>query len=354
MPRVLVLTDFLAEWTGSEIVALEVAEHFGATTSSYWVADPLKSILADWRPIEEIDLTDYDLVWAQQHAVLSVLGKHQADHRPFIVWASLSPYEVMEKLPPSLLEVYADAVAANSLETAEVVGADLVFGNAAPAPFHFDRAHRPLKNILFVSNNQPAEMIEAAQVLTRRGFTTRFLGRNYEFKRLAPSDIQWADCVVTIGKTARYSLASSTPTFIYDRFGGDGYVTAENYALNEANNFSGRPNCRRLDARSIADELVAGHAPWEPPPQVALGDILDQLATRAAKAEFIRHPDLVAAATMSDALGNSLCQARGWQLEHRKLHDGEIGSWRWWASYTKAKLVRTAREVLAFGKAPAA
>lgn len=344
--RVLVLNDFLAEWTGSEIVALEVAEHFGADTCSYWVAEPMKSALRSWKSVEDIVLTDYDVVWAQQHVVLSLLGRLECARRPFIVWASLSPYDVMDKLPPSLLEAYADVVAANSAETAEAIGASVVFGNAAPAPFHFTREHRPLKNVLFVSNNQPAEMIEAARILAGRGFNTRFLGRGYEFKRLEPADIRWADCVVTIGKTARYSLASSTPTFIYDRFGGDGYVTAGNYALNEANNFSGRPNCRKLDAPSIADEVASNYAHWRAPPQPVLGDILDTIVAKAAPVEFVRHPDLVAASTMSDALGSWLCKANSWQSLHEKLRAGEIGSWRWLATFTRAKIRRTVREIV--------
>jgi hypothetical protein len=212
---------------------------------------------------------------------------------------------------------------------------------SACAAFHFERDHHPLKNVLFVSNNQPAEMVEAARLLSRRGYVTRFLGRGYEFKRLEPSDIAWADCVVTIGKTARYSLASSTPTFIYDRFGGDGYVTAENYALNEANNFSGRPNCRSLDAAGIADEIIANYAPWKAPAQPVLGDILDKLASGAKPVRFTRHPDLEAAASMADAIGSWLWKSRDWQARHDALFDGRSGSWGWLAKIIAAKVRRT-------------
>lgn len=339
--RVLVLNDFLAEWTGSEIVALEVAEHFGATTSSFWCVDPVRSVLDDWRPLDSIDLSEFDLVWAQQHAVLPLLDRlTPGTSVPFIVWVSLSPYDVMDKLPPGILDTYADEVVCNSRETATARGASTHFDNAAPNPFHFDRAERPLRRILFVSNNQPAELLEAEAMLRVRGFETRFLGRSREFKRLEPSDIEWADCVVTIGKTVRYALASRTPVYMYDRFGGDGYISPENYATSEANNFSGRPTCRKLDAAAIADEIVAGHRYWTPPEQPRLGKVLDELAARARSKAFARHPDLDAAAAMSTAIGSWMAQAHAWKGTATYLEHGHM-TWPEWRALSLKKLRRT-------------
>ncbi|MDP9423518.1 MAG: hypothetical protein M3Q19_11935 [Pseudomonadota bacterium] len=329
------MNDFLAEWTGSEILALEVAQHFDATMSSFWCAEPMKSLLADWRPLDEIDLSEYDLVWAQQHAVFPLLDRMEAgDARPFIIWVSLSPFDVMDNIPKTILDAYADLIVCNSQETAEARGAEISFGNASPNPFHFQREERKLSKILFVSNNQPAEMVEAERLLKARGYETRFLGRNREFKILEPSDLKWADCVVTIGKTVRYALASSTPVFIYDRFGGDGYLNAENYAINEANNFSGRPNCRKLTAAQIADEIIKGHGYWSPPSQPRLGDFLDRLASQSRKVNFVRHADLEAISAMSSAIGSWMSQtiawrntAYAWERTARDFQDGNIG-WR--------------------------
>lgn len=339
--RVLVLNDFLAEWTGSEIVALEVAEHFGATTSSFWCVDPVRSHLRDWRPLDSIDLSDFDLVWAQQHAVLPLLDRLTPGATvPFIVWVSLSPYDVMDQLPPAILDAHADEVVCNSRETATARSATTHFGNAAPNPFHFERVERPLGRILFVSNNQPVELLEAEAILKTRGFETRFLGRNREFKRLEPSDIAWADCVVTIGKTVRYALASKTPVYMYDRFGGDGYVTPENYAINEANNFSGRPACRKLDAIALAEEIVGGHRFWTPPEQPRLGTLLDELAARARPSKFVRHPDLEATAAMSRAIGSWMAQANAWKGTATHLEQGHM-TWPEWRALSLKKLRRT-------------
>lgn len=324
--RVLVLNDFLAEWTGSEIVALEVARHFKATTSSFWCSEPMKSQLEDWRPLDDIDLADYDLVWAQQHAVFPLLDRMTPGaKRPFVAWVSLSPYDVMDKVPKSILDSYADLIVCNSKETVEARGAGISFGNAAPDSFHFEREQRDLKRVLFVSNNQPAEMVEAEQLLHGRGYETRFLGRGREFKLLEPSDLEWADCVVTIGKTVRYAIASNTPVFVYDRFGGDGYLNAENFALNEANNFSGRPTCRTLSAEQIASEIVDNHKYWSSPAQPKFGDFLDDLSSKRASVTFERHPDLEAIAAMSSAIGSWMSQSIAWKSTAQDFQNGNVG-----------------------------
>lgn len=344
--RVLVLNDFLADWTGSEVVALEVAEHFEGTTSSFWCAEPAKSNLADWRPLHEIDLAEFDLVWAQQHAVFPLLDKLEpGSTRPAIVWASLSPYEVMDSVPASILDAYADEVVCNSRETAVAREAGTVFANAAPNPFHFERAERSLRNVLFVSNRQPAELLEAEQLLRARGLKTRFIGKDRECKRLEPSDLEWADCVVTIGKTVRYALASRLPVFLYDRFGGDGYLTADNYALNEAHNFSGRPALRKLTGTEIADEIVRNHAYWTPPPQPRFGDFLDALAARHSKRAFVRHPDLGGIAAMSSAIGGWISEAYGWRAA---AGDALTANFSWatlrgfvWQKFRRSRLFRS-------------
>lgn len=346
--RVLVLNDFLAEWTGSEIIALEVAQHFNATTSSFWCIEPLKAQLDDWRALDEIDLSEYDLVWAQQHAVFPLLDRMKVgSSRPFIIWVSLSPYDVMDNVPKSILEAYADLIVCNSRETAVARGSETIFGNAAPNRFHFEREERELRNILFVSNNQPVEMLEAEQLLQRKGYETRFLGRNREFKLLEPSDLEWADCVVTIGKTVRYALASSTPVFVYDRFGGDGYLNAENYSINEANNFSGRPTCRKLTADQIAHEIIEKHNYWSPPPQPRLGDFLDRLAASSTKQPFLRHADLEAMSAMSSAIGSWMAQTNAWKraahASERTAQDFENGNigWRLLGRIARKKLMQS-------------
>ena len=113
--KVLVLNDLFHSWSGSEVVALEVAEHFNAVTSSFYVSEPMLSELPSWRPLEDINLSEFDLVWAQQHTILPLLDRLKPDDpRPHIVMVSLSPYEPNEQLPLSIMKHYGDLIFANS------------------------------------------------------------------------------------------------------------------------------------------------------------------------------------------------------------------------------------------------
>src|SRR5690606_28711208 len=100
--------------------------------------------------------------------------------------------------------------------------------NAAPPRFwRLEREYSPtLKSVLLVSNHLPDELLELKQELLRRGIAVKHMGRNGDdYGRLGPKALLESDLVVSIGKTAQYCLASRTPLFVYDHFGGPGYLT---------------------------------------------------------------------------------------------------------------------------------
>jgi hypothetical protein len=336
--KVLVLNDLFHSWSGSEVVALEVAEHFNATTSSFYVSEPILSALPNWCPLEDIDLSEFDLVWAQQHTILPLLDRLKSgDPRPYIVMVSLSPYEPNEQLPLSIMNCYGDLIFANSEETANNLNSDaLIFKNAAPSAFHFVREPTSLKRILVVSNHIPPELKGALSKLKRNGITVCVIGLGHDFRRITAQDIQTADLVITIGKSVRYALASGTPVYLYDRFGGDGYLDENNYALNEEYNFSGRPNNRRLTASELVSEIISGFDWRVLPAQPKLGKVLDSI--RPTSNPFKRHPDLKSSAAMATALGQ-------WLIATRELLACERGSWAWVLKSFWKKLARTPREI---------
>jgi hypothetical protein len=75
-----------------------------------------------------------------------------------------------------------------------------------------------------------------------------------------PADLSAVDAIVTIGKSVPYAIAAAKPVYMYDRFGGDGWLTRGNFAVSLDHNFSGRPAQRRLSSGEIAREIVAGFA----------------------------------------------------------------------------------------------
>ena len=54
-------------------------------------------------------------------------------------------------------------------------------------------------------------------------------------------------------------LLAGIPVYIYDHFGGDGYLNKDNYISNKQTNFSGRNNRLRKTGEEIAAEIIEGY-----------------------------------------------------------------------------------------------
>lgn len=287
--RVLVLTHNFKDFTGSEIIALEVAEWFrnqgdSVTVGANYVGGPLRGhlprevALSD-RP-ERLPVAEFDIVWCQHNmlaqfsaASLRRLARHVRP--PLVVLVSLSPYEPYERIVGSLQRAVSAEVMVNSPETGRAVRAQFarkgdpppdmqVFHNAAPDVFWTTgdaapgRARGSLRSLTVVSNHPPDELMKALAMLRRRSIAVRLIGSAGDCRRVLPRDIAETDAVISIGKTVPYALAAGTPVFIYDHFGGDGWLTRANYARSLDRNFSGRPSCRRLSGDALVRELVGG------------------------------------------------------------------------------------------------
>lgn len=68
-------------------------------------------------------------------------------------------------------------------------------------------------------------------------------------------DIAAADIVVAKARAALEGMACGKAVYVFDAFGGDGWVTGDNYAALEADNFAGQATDRPLDRRELAADL---------------------------------------------------------------------------------------------------
>lgn len=281
--RVLVMTNHFAELAGSEIVASEVAQWFveqgdsvtlGANLARAPMANlaPRLDLLTD---ITQIDLASYDLVWCQ-HGLLHLLPLSTVETAgakpPFVALASLSPFEPYEHLDGSLANAFTASVFANSPETAdEIVRRNhglitreriQVFHNAAPALFWRPPVarERALKAITIVSNHTPFELRAARQRFEEFDIRVRHIGLHDEYCRVGAGDIDASDAIISIGKSVVYAIARQRPVYMYDLYGGDGWLTRANLEHSIAHNFSGRPLRRQLDADAIVKEVTEGFA----------------------------------------------------------------------------------------------
>ncbi len=282
--RVLVMTNHLKWFAGSEIVALQTALGFAAfgeevTLAANVIGAPMCDHVSNIRLTDDvagIDLAAYDLVWCQ-HDLLSLLPiatfeRASREGVPHIVCVSLSPFEPYEHVNGVLARALSAEVFANSAETADAVAAANqgaiersaihVFHNAAPREFwRMGGAETapPLRSMLFVSNHPPPELDVCAALLAERGVSVRRIGMGHEMGLVQPVDLESVDALVSIGKTICYAIAMGKPAFMYDHFGGEGWLRRANFEQNRHFNFSGRPHRRRLEPEALVSAILEGY-----------------------------------------------------------------------------------------------
>jgi hypothetical protein len=279
--RVLVATNHLEELSGSETVSLEVAEYFrsshaaAVTVFANWAAPPMSDLFAAGGMTIETDPQvvrpfEYDVAWLQ-HGVAAQFDYRmtpEAVRSTNFIFSHLSPFSELESVGLFLEDILASRIVANSDETAAhlaTLGVALrklhVFHNACPRPF-FDaprRKPRDLSKILVVSNHAPHDLRAAMKLLGERLQVTHIGRHGGRIEPVTAQLIQAHDMVVTIGKTVQYGLACGVPVYVYDKFGGPGYLNRTNFAAAKRCNFSGRCCRRKLEPAQIGAEIVEAY-----------------------------------------------------------------------------------------------
>lgn len=285
MKRILITTNQFCEIKGSELVALELVEHF---LSLGWHVDlytnlylpPIATEVSkldgqDRLRIEEDPYAgydySYDLIWIQ-HSVLPppIIHMFQDGISSTVVWHHMSSHVPLEL--PILSDIesrLADLSTVVSGEVREVVKSFnieesqiRVFDNPSPDRFgDAESARRPpaLRRLLIVSNHPPNEVLAARNHLRDEGIVVEMLGDRSRVERVGPDALVGFDAVLTIGKTVQYSLSMGIPCYIYDHFGGEGWLTPETFDREAFYNFSGRSTKRFVGGDLIADELLGGY-----------------------------------------------------------------------------------------------
>ena len=279
-PRLLIATNQLWTIAGSEVVAIELARHFlglGYQVDAYtnWAEPPMAGLFEE--AIGKKLITDpelvrpftYDVVYVQ-HQLLGLFeyDPHADDREATrIVIGRLSRRSFMESGGWLHDRVLADHVLANSELTAEHLASvghgtpTTVFYNAAPASYFAPFQPRPDKpgKILVVTNHRDPALTEAVELLRQSAEIARIGGVD-RVTLVTPEMIAGADLVVSIGKTIPYAIAGRVPVYVYDRYGGPGYLDPENVHAAARFNFSGRCCERQLSATEIAAEIIGSYA----------------------------------------------------------------------------------------------
>ena len=271
MRRVLIANHGLEQLAGSEIHAMQLAEHFhilgdDVTLAGLVLGEPFLAA-ANNLGLTVKNLRDpevrreWDIIWTHQqscyllaHAIMSLKARQH-------IHGCLSYFV---RLEASLLGAKDAGVRllANSDKTSERLDGEFdVFRNITPRPFPANPkiSHCPTpRRIVIVSNHPPSELREAATLMRGDGIEVVIYGIEDKYRLIDETVLVEFDVVVTIGKTVQYSLAQAVPVFVYDHFGGPGYLSRDTWKDHEAKNYSGRSSPETKDAHSLSLAILGG------------------------------------------------------------------------------------------------
>ncbi len=280
MKSVLLLTHQLEDFAGSEINIYELAITFqelgySVEIGTFTFGNPIKQIFHEQNlnvknllQDEKLDSTYYDLIWAQHTPVLNfILFELHIDYKD-IIYSSLSPFEPLE-VPPLHLKEYISLFLANSLETKKAMVQEglsseeiTVFTNSVRANFLKKESKKPsgtIKSVAIISNHLPDELYALNDILLEHDIESVIYGIGGKKEFVTPEILIQYDVVITIGKTVQFALTLGIPVYIYDRYGGDGWVSIENIDSLETYNFSGRYKKEKYSAQELFDSIIDGY-----------------------------------------------------------------------------------------------
>lgn len=272
MKRVLMTNLYLSKYTGSELHVLELARQFEkrgyeVTIAVFQKAHPLLE-QADTICVvdclqEELEIHDYEIIFVQHYPVFDFLcAKYDLTYKKLVV-SKLSITSELEHLPICVKD--ADLILCISDECANgICDHDVeqekveVFKNSVGDEFFekadFEKCDRQLKNIAVVSNHVVPELLELPRILGD-AYRIDYIGAEFS-PRLVDADLlKEYDLVITIGRTVQQCFAVGVPVYVYDRFGGPGYINEVNFMLAEKNNYSGRGGFGQKTAIELAEDI---------------------------------------------------------------------------------------------------
>lgn len=295
--RVLITNSAMSNIGGSQIVCRDLAMVLKAagaevTIATLAIAEPMRA-LCEAAGIALVSLRDtaqlpaeVDLVIGLHWPVVGAALLHCEVAFRHLVLVSLSPYEPVEALWAMIDR--ADLILVNSQENADaqrLVVADAhaaprleVLPNSLPCEWFADRPPPPqqLGTVLAVSYRGSARVAALTTALRGAGISVSEIGHLTDHRLVDPAMIDAHDAVLTIGHTAQKAMARGRPVFVYDRFGGPGWMTPDLVDRAEHFNFSGRglPTPGRAAAATAFVEGFAAAA------DAAGGALAERAATR--------------------------------------------------------------------------
>lgn len=277
--RVLITNLFVQKYTGSELHTLSIAKQFlkkgyEVVVAVFAKAYPLMELFETIPDLHVVNclkhhlpFRHYDIFWAQHYAVADwVILKNQISCDRLIV-SRLGIYNSLEALP--CFTKNADMICCVSQEIEdsirEQIGENIQIEkieNCVDEEFfsaYTEKKAGTLKSVAVVSNHIQDDIVKAAEILRAKGIKVNFYGQQYEAVLVTAELLQKYEVVITIGKTVQYCLACGTIPYIYDYYGGPGYLTKSNFERARMYNFSGRGFQRKETAEDLVHDILESY-----------------------------------------------------------------------------------------------
>jgi len=300
--RFLITQSQLRYFGGSEVTTLELAQYLNANAKSvsvftYQFDEPIKTVFESVG-IDvivgldaDVHLADYDYVWVHHQVLPLQMVLELAENptsKPKFIFMHMSAMKTNSFERPYIFQLeqkLSGRTLYNSLETKSSIEADYfqtisppssIYPNPAPVEFaELEPIRTETRRIIaLISNHPPVEVLEALTLLEHAGWHALRVGmyQGAQVDRVTPGLLAQCDVVISIGKTVQYCLVGGIPIYVYDHFGGPGYLNDGNFKLAEELNFSGR-GFRKKSAKDIFEEIVSGLSSsreWQQEHQVEL------------------------------------------------------------------------------------
>lgn len=269
MRNVLITNLYLQKYTGSELHVIDIANEFKKKGYEVTIAVFSKSypLLAECNAINVVELTDkcldetkYDILFIQHYPTLDYLKTHYHIKYKYLIISKLSSFNGFETLPDEYKQ--ADLISVVSQECKDTINhlTDniFIFKNSVSNKFFESKKKEnyTLKNIAIISNHVPEEIYELTNLM--QDYNIQFIGAGNTPTLVTPNLLSSFDLVITIGRTVQQCFAASIPVYVYDHFGGPGYITQENIKKAQDYNFSGR-GFQHKNPQDILNDIIENY-----------------------------------------------------------------------------------------------
>lgn len=281
--NVIITTLQCCSYSGSELHILSIAKEFVRNGYDVTVLTLEKSypLLFEYEKegikvltfkenlkIEE----NYDVFFAQHYVVANFLVDNYKFSFDRLVVSVLSAFHNLEELPRfaseagKILFVSDEAMKSHQKKTGNefLVAKDnsYVFVNYAEDEFfsaYSERKNYSLKKIAIVSNHFTPECLDLVKLAESENICVDLIGVEYQSVAVTPNFLKKYDLIITIGRTAQACFAQGIPVYVYDIFGGCGFVSEKNFERNMLFNFSGRGFERKLTGNELLKDIVESY-----------------------------------------------------------------------------------------------